>query len=120
MIRVKNIELESNNVLKFLQELKLKQKEISEDEVTVYPKIALYTALKHKIFFSNLLLHPKILTKKKFFKDKEQISDDKSLKEELGKVLQYEMTSDEKLSIDERTKVIKVFNKLQRKVGTDI
>src|SRR5258708_4387211 len=99
MITVKNIEAETANVSKFLREMKKKQKEVESEEVTIYPKISLYTALKHKIFFINLLLHPEILIKKKFYQEKKQLMDNVSLKEELGKVLQYEMTlGNEKLS----------------------
>jgi hypothetical protein len=116
MIKTKNVEVMSQEVHDFLKNLKLSQEKIEEKEFTVYPKVSLYLALKHKIFYADLLTHPVILTRRKFYEEKEQIVDDKLLKNILGKVLEYEMSAnDEILNHEQRTKCIKLFSKLKKK-----
>jgi hypothetical protein len=115
MIRVKDLEVSSKEVYEFLKILKEQQKTYSSTSKIVYPKISLYLALKNKIFYAKLLTHPLILKEKKFYEDKKQIEDELSLKEELVKVLEYEMSDKGVLPIEERTHLIKLFSKLQKK-----
>lgn len=121
MIKIKNIEEDTQQVLNFLQELKIKQQLTSNKERTAYPKIALHTALKYKVFFSNLLLHSKVLTEKFFYEEKKQIEDVTLLKDKLGEVLEFEMISGkETLTLEERTKIIKLFSTLKKKVEKEV
>lgn len=116
MIKVKDIEGVSEQVIQFLDQLKIKQKEKQKEGFIFYPKISLYMALKNKIFFTNLLLHPLVLISKKFFESKAQLKTSVELQVELGKILEYEATSlKETLTKSEFKEVVNCFEKLKKK-----
>lgn len=113
MIKIKDIKVGTEEILSYLSSLKDKQKKVIDKDNIFYPKISLYIALKHKILFKNLLLHPKVLREKKFYQDKNQIITSNSLRGILSEVLEFELTSnDETLSTEERNEIIKVFKKI--------
>ena len=100
-------------VLDFLKSLRIKQKEIETEKKVYYPSISLYIALKHKIFFKNLLLHPKVLDKRFFYDNRKVELSTSELADKLATVLEYEFTVNELLSDKERDKIIKVHKKLK-------
>lgn len=120
MIKVKDIETDiiSNELIEFLNCLKGKQKDKENTGVIFYSKIPLYMALKNKVFFKNLLTHPVILGEKKFYENKEQIESLEELKNQLEKVLEFEVSVRKEifLNVSEFKKVIHVFEKLKKKL----
>lgn len=115
MIKVRDIEASTEEAIKFLMALKSKQKELESKEKICYPKISLYTALKHNIFLTNLLMHPKVITEKNFF-EQNYYTEGKEFKEVLGEVIKYELVSDQVyLTTEERDNIIKLFRKLEKR-----
>ena len=114
MIKVKTKEIE-NEIISFLIELKEIQKDISETEQICYPKLSLYLAIKNKIFFKNLLLHPVILVMSSVYGNKEKIKESE-LELLLLKTLEYEFTESQVFLIKpEIDTVIKVHKRLKNK-----
>ncbi|MEO6303756.1 MAG: hypothetical protein ABIP51_11360 [Bacteroidia bacterium] len=114
MIKVKTEETRKE-IVDFLTELKEKQLDISETNEIYYPKLSLYLALKKKIFFKNLLLHPLVLINVPFYYKKNKIKESE-LEFLLLELIEFELT--EKvvfLSIQERDKIIKIHKSLKTK-----
>jgi hypothetical protein len=112
MLKVKDEEAKGE-VLEFLKSLRLKQREIETEKKIYYPSISLYLALKHKMFFKNLLLHPMVLEKRFFYDNKKIELTTEELIDRLTLVLEYEFTEEETLSVIERNRIIKVHKKLK-------
>lgn len=110
MIKLKdNVELRL-----FLNEISKLQKSYIDTEEICYPKISLYLAAKHKIFFKNLLTHPLILVSRSVFEERIVVNE-KELVNLLQEVIEYEFLVSENLLPKERDKVIKLHKKLKSK-----
>lgn len=117
MLKIKDQDYSKLEVIKYLKLLKDFQKKQTSQEITIYSKLPLYFAVKYKIFYKNILLHPLLILERKFFEEKKQINNEIDLIETLGEILKFEVTSNaEVLSVTERTLMIKIFNKLKKKI----
>lgn len=114
MIKIKD-EKVKDELVTFLKGIRVRQEELSDTEEVCYPLISLYLAIKKKILFANLMLHPTILTSAPFYDDKERINE-KELEKLLLKLLEYEFTENKTyLNKEEVDKVIKVHKSLKNK-----
>lgn len=117
MIKIKNLSVDNEEMIKFLKGLKIKQKNIEDKESLFYPKISLYTTLKYNIFFKNFLLHPIVLKSKKYYEDKNIVDKIEDIVELLGKTLTFELTENiTYLTVNERDQLVKVHKKLLKKI----
>lgn len=114
MIKVKDIET-TEEVFNFLKELKLRQRELELQKEVYFSSISLYTALKYKICFKNLLLHPTVLCKKSYYDLNPELTKNE-LVEKLSEVLTYEFTIEQKLTDFELKQIVKIHKKIKSNV----
>lgn len=106
---------ETAEVIAFLNQMKVKQEEYAETEDICYSKLSLYLAAKNKIFFSNLLLHPLVLTDAAFYETKTRIKASE-LENLLNEVIVFELTEDYyRLTAPERDRIITLHKRLKLK-----
>lgn len=114
MIYIEN-EKQHKQVLDFFIEFNKKQTEMETDDMFVYPSIAISAAVKFKILIDELMLHPFVLKKRKFFEPALTINSKKDVVKILAEIIERELLiEDEKPFVSEKNlkKIIKAHKRL--------
>ena len=116
MVKIKDQEVK-DNILFLIKEIRERQKELELIKEVYKSSLSLYFAIKNKIFFPNLILHPLCLEKGEYYTYKEEVTTLEELEVLLKSIIEYELDSytKDELTSKERDLVIKKYRALKKK-----
>ena len=116
MVKIKDQEVK-DNILFLIKEIRERQKELELTKEVYKSSLSLYFAIKNKIFFPNLILHPLCLEKGEYYTYKEEVTTLEELEVLLKSIIEYELDSytKDELTSKERDVVIKKYRTLKKK-----
>lgn len=105
---------QNQDAIVFITSLRERQHELKLERKNYYPSITMHTALKYRIFFPNLLLHPKVLEARHFYENRTETLLPEELAIKIANVLEYEFLEKETLTKKEQERLIKLHKKLTK------
>lgn len=109
------------NVVNFLTVIKEEQAKLEEKspKKIIFSILDLEYAVKNKIALVSLLTHKLVLSTRLFYEDQTEVKTDESVLELLKRVLEYELSSDLKITTigtDDIRKIIKATHSIENRI----